>query len=507
MMRSLIFIVLILTQGIIALGQNRQTIWPLSGVSKWASLVQKKLALDFTSGTAVIDEYPNDPLYYPVEALASICSADGKLLLYSDNIKVWDRTHALIANQDTLNADGHPWFSSFSRACLFIPFPGDTTDTKFYFFNTKEGFLSAPETRILQYSLIVLDAETGKAHIDSIHGIRYLSDGPIQEGITAIKHGNGRDYWIVYRDLGQWSKTLNLVHFSPTGILDTVVSSVPGTSYGFSFELSPSGNRMVETAINYDGTNSRLYYYSVDRCTGVLHLLDSVNSNIKESWYGLEFSNSGRYLYVSIIDLRVTLIQFNVAADSLYDPDVIVDFGGWYSLGQIQMGPDGRIYCAQAHPTNIWQAFNNYMSVIQYPEEEGMACGFDTFGVYLNGYYARGYALPNFPDYELGRLKESPCDSLPFPVVSSVQTPELEQESILLFPNPANTSFHFSEAPQQGEVLAFDAMGRMVWQSQAPLLSNAIDCSTWADGLYLVRWTDAQGSQQVARITVQHQAR
>ena len=60
--------------------------------------------------------------------------------------------------------------------------------------------------------------------------------------------------------------------------------------------------------------------------------------------------------------------------------------------------------------TNV-NIINKNLSVINAPDSIGVACEFQVYRFYLGG--KRSYAgLPNYPDFDLGSLVGSICDSL-----------------------------------------------------------------------------------------------
>ncbi len=101
------------------------------------------------------------------------------------------------------------------------------------------------------------------------------------------------------------------------------------------------------------------------------------------------------------------------------------------------MGPDGKIYMPMAYSGmgyyyNVDQ--NLYLSVINQPNEAGLACDFDTLSVWLGGNRAT-YSLPNICDYSLGPLAGSECDTTG---VAINEFEELNNE-ITIYPNPAHS--------------------------------------------------------------------
>ena len=99
--------------------------------------------------------------------------------------------------------------------------------------------------------------------------------------------------------------------------------------------------------------------------------------------------------------------------------------------------------------------------MINEPDSLGLACDLVQHGITLPTYWKN--SLPNHPNYHLGPLVGSPCDTLNLAIA--------EQDvrlNLSLYPNPNAGSFSLSFAPQQGAgvVEVFDVNGRVV-HSQA----------------------------------------
>ena len=69
----------------------------------------------------------------------------------------------------------------------------------------------------------------------------------------------------------------------------------------------------------------------------------------------------------------------------------------------MQLGPDGRVYINSTSGVNE-------MHVIQYPNKKGIACEVRQHSVQLPTFIIR--TMPHFPNYRLGPLDGSPCDTL-----------------------------------------------------------------------------------------------
>ena len=84
-------------------------------------------------------------------------------------------------------------------------------------------------------------------------------------------------------------------------------------------------------------------------------------------------------------------------------------------------------------------------------------CNFSLFSFYLGG--KRTYwGLPNNPDYELGPMWGSACDSLTNKIV------ELKETEITLYPNPFQTSLYI-RSKSNGRIIITDVTGRIVFNN------------------------------------------
>jgi hypothetical protein len=103
------------------------------------------------------------------------------------------------------------------------------------------------------------------------------------------------------------------------------------------------------------------------------------------------------------------------------------------------------------------------LSVINFPDSAGLACDFQPWSFYLGG--KRTYwGLPNNPDYDLGPLVGSPCDTL---VGISETQPSINNPSLNIFYHPDwQTAFINASnlIGTNGTMEIFDVQGKMVHQ-------------------------------------------
>ena len=122
---------------------------------------------------------------------------------------------------------------------------------------------------------------------------------------------------------------------------------------------------------------------------------------------GVAISPNSRFAYCSTYE---HLYQYDLWAEDIGASKVLLaEYDGYISPFQptrffaAQLAPDGKIYmCAQA-PVDI-------LHVIHQPDQLGQAARVEQHGVRLPT--LNRYTLPNNPNYRLGSIDGSPCDTL-----------------------------------------------------------------------------------------------
>jgi len=373
---------------------------------------------------------------------ASICNSIGNLILYaaSPNISTWqgvgsydfgylvNSTHQLISNGDSLKAN--LWYQEMT----IVPDPGNSN--RFYVFHS--GVTTTPIPGFY-YTVVDMSMNNGLGYVVQ-KNIR-LENFPVCDGMASVKHGNGRDWWVVIKN---WNPNIALDEFyvykiSPSGVTKMPVQHI-GTPYsggGFSkFKFNSIGSKLYATQLA-----SFVERYDFDRCTGLLSNTLTINpkdnnqSPPNRYYWSHALSPDESKLYISSIYNGTNsdtsyLFQYDLTAPNfLATEDTIYTFnrnsanGGGPVAGLLQLGPDGKIYLSTIYETQdcgySWlycdtSSFfteNMNLSVINHPDSLGVACDFQPYSFYLGGH--RSYlGLPNNPNYELGKLVGSPCDTL-----------------------------------------------------------------------------------------------
>ena len=319
------------------------------------------------------------------EGCVSMSGRDGdSLLFYTNGEIVWNREHRLMQGSEGILGS-----ITATQSAIAVPDPADSA--RYYLFTADAGLNVFPRTPVgIHYSRIDMRGDNGLGGMFEKN--RPLLN-PATERLTATRHANGRDYWVVAHETNTNCFYSWLV--TAAGIGDTIVTcdgpvhranaSVSGTGDVGQMKISPDGRYLLVAT-----QPSRAELYRFDNATGRLSEPLILFQDLINDAYGLSFSPSGCLFYVSSDD---ALYQY-----SLRDPrhgailasrtavaetsDTITARGLW--SGSFQLGPDGRIYIARGAR----------ISVITHPDVEGIACGFQDVALPMPA----NQSLPNFVD-------------------------------------------------------------------------------------------------------------
>jgi hypothetical protein len=412
----------------------------------------------------------------------SYCDNEGDLIMYSNGLNIVDSLHQEIINGDSLNAgevaDDNPGGYTVPQGGFFLPFPEN--DKKVILFHSrlkKEGALLVSE---LLYSIIRLDTLPVPMVIGKN---KLLLPTPIQSS-TAVKHANGRDWWIIVPE--KWSKKYTILLIDPNGIsiaeeyLATEQDTVNISNAGKVF--SPDGN----TYACFDNLTA-VNIFNFDRCEGKLSGYRSISFD--EPLYpggGLAISPNSRYLY---FNSDIHIFQIDLWSNDLESSlDTVATYDGYQSpLASTfyfsQLGPNGKIYLVCSNLETV-------LHVIHKPDLPGESCEVEQHGIQLPN--TNGLSIPHFPNYRLGALDGSPCDTLG--VVSIDRLPTKDSTVFKIFPNPSSSditvqvrSEEFSSAGY-GELQIFDSNGILVSHTMLNKRLFNVNVSHLPTGVYWCRF-------------------
>ena len=305
------------------------------------------------------------------EGCASICNVNGNLLFYTDGNNIWNGTSNSIVTSGLLGS-----YSSSTSASI-LPTPGNTN--RYYIFTT-----DAFAWGYLYYSIV--DSTGAIVNPVSLNkNIKLDTSEIVSEKLTAVRHSNSVDFWVISHEAHTDKFLIYLVDTS--GI---TISSKPAIGAAYS---ASSWNQCPGVAkASCDGqkiavatfAGHTVETYDFNRTLGILSNLHTISFSGLP--YGLEFSPNKQFLYVGLeADSGSTnLAQINLTSDNIVPlwtatpPDI-------YRNG-IQLGPDGKIY--------VTRSDTPFLGIITNPDSAGTACNYIDNGISLDGKICAA-GLPN----------------------------------------------------------------------------------------------------------------
>ena len=414
-------------------GQGITNLW-LMGYD-CCDTIDNPMNFEFSSGSLVITPVPRKMNINAT--VGQICDRNGNLLFYSNGVYVSTSLDDTMQNGSGLNPSffttAHTRLGlTLPQANLVLPSPGDSL--KYYLFHQT---IDDPDTYAslhLFYSIIDLAYNNGLGAVTQ-KNILLVNDSLIPGHMTACKHANGRDWWVICPQFHSGNVYKFLL--TPSGLQGPFIQDLITWR-----DIGPG-----QALFNQQGTKFAHYnpyedldIWDFDRCTG--DFTNQVHIGINDTAYaaGAAFSPSGRYLYLSSMNY---IYQFDLAASNIDSSRVTVGvydgfrtYGFYANFYLMSLAPDGKIYTNCGNSTTV-------LHVINYPDSAGLACGFCQHCLDLTFFNA--FTIPNFPNYFLGAEGGTVCDSLPTSITSV--TKPLEEFSV--FPNPAQTEVYLTLSKQK----------------------------------------------------------
>lgn len=313
------------------------------------------------------------------EGSATLSDKEGNLLLYTDGITVWNRNHRVMPNGNGLMGG-----KSSTQSALILPKPG--SENIYYIFTTD----IQAQADGLRYSVVDMTRDEGNGDLISKNNFMIA---PATEKLTAVRHSNGRDWWIIAH---RWNSNGYLAYLvNQNGVEVQPVMSMVGTVHGGPNRKaigylvpSPDGTRLA--AALWD-SESNFEILRFDRSTGKVS--DPTLLKGYSEAYGVAFSPDGSKLYGTTNNGKMNkgqVVQFDLNAGdeaAIAKSAVVVGISGSPTLGALALAPDGKIYVARKD--------NNYLGVIHKPNLQGKDCGYEDNGFRLGGRRS-DLGLPNF---------------------------------------------------------------------------------------------------------------
>jgi hypothetical protein len=471
-------------------GQGLNNLW-LGGFDSDGPPPFGGVDLDFQTGSLVISTVFRDIGFRRTSA--NISDANGELVFSTNGTFVANALGDTMLNGSGLNPG--PYSAQYpeglpnSQGALILPKPEQPGIYYLMHMTIDNSVVINAEHLLLTTIDMSLDGGLGGV----VSKNSSILDDELNLGhLTAVRHANGRDWWAFCHKLN--TSTFYRYLITPTGISLDGTQSIgmlrPPDSGQVCF--SPDGSKFA-----YYWRDHGLEVFQFDRCTGLFSAPATVIYTDGELGGGAAFSPNGRFLYITDV---FNVYQYDTEAPDLAASEVLIaEWDSTYSpfpplatlFDIAQLAPDGKIYIGTGNSTDK-------LHVIHSPDSAGLACNIEQHGIALPRYFSN--SLPNHPNYHLGPVDGTVCDSLGINAGVAEQPAALR---ISAYPNPSNGQFTLSYPAQAmvGALEVRDLSGRLVLRDRIPQWSqvHAVELRGQAPGLYqcTMRWLD-----QAARVRV-----
>ena len=347
-----------------------------------------------------------------MECNSNISDSLGNLLFYSNGVYIANARNDTMANGSGLNPSSYTtqnynYGLRVKQGNLILPLP-ENPNQYYLFHETLYLDQTINDYRPFEifYSIIDMSLDTGRGAVTQ-KNVLLLSDTLTIGSITACKHANGRDWWIVFhKGVGRRYYEYLLTSSGLTGpFIQDIGYSILPRDWSWQSCFSPDGSKY---ATIYKKDTFDLMDF--DRCSGLFS--NCISTSINDSGFtrGISFSSNSEKLFVSSSNY---IYQYSVSAspfdsskikvltfDSYAEP-IPPFYVGYYLM---QLAQDNKIYVTSKSTTR-------WMTLINNPDSTGLGCNILDHGFLLPTINA--FTIPNFPNYFLGRKAGSVCDSLP----------------------------------------------------------------------------------------------
>ncbi len=412
--------------------QNQNSIWCFGDSA----------GIDFNS----TNPFPINSIVRARGSCTSVADSAGLLLFYSFTNATTNFSTVVINSQNQLMPNGDTIVGeSWANELIIVPKPN--SNNLYYLFSMSET--NVPTEGFWQ-STIDMNANGGLGAV--IQKNKRLNNFRNADCVTAIKHGNGRDWWVVSKYSNINATQFNRFYtylVTPDTIMPPIIQNL-NNAMDIDVQriiFSPDGNKMMQ--INVFGF---MCEYDFDRCTGLFSnpvvIYPEQVSNFNRLFWSGTYSPDGSKFYATTqyyfnVDTSY-IIQYDLTAANIpASADTLHNFVWPVQAGAIRLAPDNKLYMTCfydwgfpgfPYPDSVRNMYNENLSVVNYPDSLGAACDFQPFSFYLGG--KRTYwGLPNNPDYNLGAVVGSPCDTLTTGIIPQT----IKKNTIMIYPNPAST--------------------------------------------------------------------
>ena len=481
-------------------GQNSNAIWVFGDST----------GIDFNSST---NPQTITTVIRSLGTCASIADSAGQLIMYAftrrgqgdHSARIYNSNNVIIEGGDTIVGEGN------MTEMIIVPMPN--SPGVYYVFSTGMVFTSIQG---FYYTVVDMNLNGGLGKV--IQKNVQLNNFRNADAVKAIKHGNGRDWWVLSKYSSSPPSSFNrfyLYLITPSGISQPLIEDLNNALDGDLQKLTfnPEGSKLMQ--VNILGL---MCEYDFDRCTGIISnpniIFTEQSSNYDRTFWEGAYSPNGNIFYISTTDYpplvdTINLLQYDLQSVNIpLSCDTLDVFIPPIGTGAVRLASDGKIYFTRfyewgfpgyPYPDSVYNQVNMNLSVINSPDSLGAACNYQPFSFYLGGKRTY-YGLPNNPDYTLGPITGSICDTL----TSSVLELAGQTVNLYIYYNPQwDIAFINASGLKQNKInmTVADISGRIIYNEFGTVYSGYytkdLTLNGFAKGMYIV--TIQTGNQMLSK--------
>lgn len=419
----------------------------------WNWYFGEQAGLNFSNGNITNITSSN---MFSAESCASISDTCGNLLFYTDGDSVWNKNHQLMP--DGIGLTG--CYSS-TQGVLIVPNP-EIAYIYYLFISDCSENLGMNGVR---YSVVDMSMNGGLGDVISKNNLLF---SPCTEKLSATRHSNANDFWVVARKYNSQDFYVYLV--SSAGIITTPVITSIGASAdaigdGY-MRFSPNGNKLAAAYhTGNSGAIDTVEVYDFDKTTGNISNPITLIQDFGNEVYGVVFSPDNSKLYVSMYNINFgeknKIFQYDLSSanpQTIILSKTLVYADDSLSYFSMQIRPDGKIFITR---DGYYSSIRDTLATIHNPNAIGINCNFVKNDFYLNGNRSH-IGLPNFIDSYFIDFNYVSCNN---------SVDEINSDyTISIYPNPFTDFFiiESKENVKQLEIKLFNIFGEVVLQKRVP---------------------------------------
>lgn len=402
--KAILIVLLVLLADIPASAQQEANNW----------LFGDKAGLDFSSGTPAALAGSQMTTN---EGSAVMSDQNGHLLFYTNGVTVWNKNH-----QPMPNGTGLLGHSSATQSAIIVPWPGKACQKYFVF---TVGAVDNNVNVNLSYSLVDMTLAGGLGDVVAATKNIVLKNR-VSEKLTAVRDAQGTGFWVIAHGFDLYAQPSTIAvsgefyafHVDSSGINTSPTVSTAGTPHTWNYswgvpsqgqmKVSPDG-KLIACAVRSKFVEILNFDNATGQVSGPAKTFSTSSPPFQTIYvYGLEFSPNSKLLYVTTTGgspNQLLQLDFTATTPAWTQLFSSTGTGNYYDTGELQLGPDKKIYVARYN--------KNYLSVIDSPNISGPGSNFINAG-------------PTLPPLTFSRLGLPTIISGDFSCTGIVSTPQSE---------------------------------------------------------------------------------